>query len=337
MPRTLVLLLYLAALPLAAATPSVATIDLRGLVQAINTQRCRLVDCREAGAFAKTHLRGAIHPGSLSDDQLSLFLPLGPADPVVLVGADARDQGWKAVAQRLDGLGAKGLKRFAAGYAGLDQLRGFMEKGAMQERPAKLPGALKFKGRTYLVHVPAIEAGVKPALLVWCHPASGTPGPEFQFWQQSQLFEKNAILLCPKAWGQGWVPALDERFVHELVAKVMEDHGVDPAKVVFGGHSSGAIFTLSYALRHPDRYRHLVPACGMLQPGTAPKAGENAPPVSLYHSKNDKVFNWQQLEATKKELESQGFDVHLTEDNQGHSIGRKLVERVKEILASLAE
>jgi len=320
------------ALPLFAAdaAPRLTEIDPRDLARALRSQTFTLVDCRGAETFAAGHVQGAID-GSLPAEQLDMFLPLDPEGwTLILYGENAR-----AVAGKLAELG---YARYHT-WKGWRNIRGPEVQGGMDEmRDVGLDDPPTFAGRPYLIHVPeAMPEDADPKLLVWCHPSGGDPRPEFRFWKRSGILGDDTILLAPTAWDPTWAVAADGKWVHRLVARIREEHGIDAARVVFGGHSSGGFFTYLYALRNPEHYAHLVIA-GAFDPTPElayEEAGSDAPAITLYHAENDEVTPWKKMLASKAALEEAGYQVDLVEHDRGHGIGKKLIARMEEILDGL--
>lgn len=175
----------------------------------------------------------------------------------------------------------------------------------------------------------------KPGLLVWCHPAGGDAGPEFRWWRGSGLFGKEWILAAPQSAGRLWSLDADAEFVTKMLREVVKTYNVDHSRIVIGGHSSGAVFTYSFGLKFQRGFSALLPACGLLQ-GEPPAPEGAATPVYIYHSENDKVFAYEKAKAAAASLEEAGYDVTLVTDDQGHSIGPKVVDLMKRVMKDLA-
>ena len=128
------------------------------------------------------------------------------------------------------------------------------------------------------MHVPKKLPDEGRQLLVWCHPGSGQPKPQFDWWRSSKLFRQDTILLCPQAQGRGWNIRHDAPYVDQLIKKVVTDYQIDPSRIILGGHSSGGFFSYQYGLKRQGSFAALLIA-GAFYPGTPPKVhAQRAPP-----------------------------------------------------------
>lgn len=186
-----------------------------------------------------------------------------------------------------------------------------------------------FRGRPYLIQAP--DGVEKPALFVWCHPASGDPRPQFDMWKQSGIFGKQTILLCPKAAGAGWRLKKDGAYVASLIKHVIEAHDVDTSRVAMGGHSSGAIFSFDFGLRNQKLMRHLVCVAGALN-WAPPRARKTSPQVTILHSTNDEVIRFEHGQKALRLLRGRGYQVELIEDSIGHAVGGKAQTAVRKLV-----
>lgn len=237
----------------------------------------------------------------------------------------------------LDGHGPGGLWRDVLG----DRIAATAEAGEKAEGKAKPDGGdqaaargerREIKGRVYYLHVPP-NPGPAPKMLVWLHPSGGDAKPEFDWWKLDKKLTKDTILLAPQSKGRLWNDKQDGAFVTAAIREVMAAHAVDPNRVILGGHSSGGVFAYAYGLRNPGTFAALVPACGYLNERTIPKAKRNAPTIEVYHSPNDTVFPFQEVQGQIAKLKQAGYTVTLHQDKVGHGIGPKLMKLVDTLFA----
>jgi pimeloyl-ACP methyl ester carboxylesterase len=170
-------------------------------------------------------------------------------------------------------------------------------------------------------------------MLIWCHPSSGDPVPEFKSWKSLGVARQGAILVCPQAAGRGWGYGTDAAFIDKLITHLVKNLRVDPERIVIGGHSSGAIFATAYGLRHPDLFHAVIRACGATS--RVPAARANSPMVYVFHSVNDRVFPYKQHgRGGAAGLYAAGYTVELTTDKIQHNIGMNCFNIYMDILKS---
>lgn len=320
----------LALLPAVDRTPN---LDLRRFVNALNSGAI-IIDARGAQLFNAGHIAGAIDH---STNDFQRRLPSDPRTPMVVYcgGSAVNCEMWRPVAAQLREAGYRNVSHFGGGLHEWQQ-RGLPVTQGRQPQPA---GLAYHDGMAYLIKPVDLPADQQPALLVWCHPGSGDPADEFAYLQQSPLFDgrdDRTVLLAPQAASRGWSVERDGPALERLIAHVITEHNIDPSQVVLGGHSSGGFFTYDWGLQHQSTFAALVVAAAYATRDIPRPDRRAAPPIQIYHSRNDQVIAWDRMQHTKQQLERRRYQVSLTEDDQQHNIGPKLLALLERQFTELA-
>ncbi|PCJ56939.1 MAG: hypothetical protein COA79_17530 [Planctomycetota bacterium] len=188
--------------------------------------------------------------------------------------------------------------------------------------------------RKYLLDTPKKE-NIKN-ILIWCHPASGDPKPEFNWIKQSKILDGQTILVCPQASARQWTMKRDEKFILALIKELMKRYKIEKSNILMGGHSSGALFTYDFGLKHQKYFHHLITACGVMRKKPK-KATKDSPKITIYHSIDDLVFPIKLARDSAKILLKFKYKLTFIEDRLKHSIGPKLATALKKGLKEMNE
>lgn len=136
------------------------------------------------------------------------------------------------------------------------------------------------------------------------------------------LKELNAIVVAPDSLDGGWGTEANEKSVMELMDYVIENHNIDPSRVLLTGFSLGGHGTWYLGSRHQDRFTAMIPIAGdpYVQEGT-----EWATPICAIHSRADAVVPIKGTEEyVQKQIAGGNEDIVLVtlEDLPHHQTGK---------------
>jgi predicted peptidase len=169
-------------------------------------------------------------------------------------------------------------------------------------------------GRTvrYSVAVPATMPpdGRRPLVLVLHY--AGTPTrfygrPLLEYLFAPALAPLAAVCIAPESMRGQWHAEDNEAFVMALLDEAIAAYGIDPARVVVGGYSMGAIGTWHFIEHYPERFSAALPVAGY------PSGDFDCPcPVHAFHSDADELFALAPLRQQVATLASRGRPITLT-------------------------
>ena len=151
----------------------------------------------------------------------------------------------------------------------------------------------------------------QPALIFILHYAGqptrfyGRPLLESMF---LPVFRKyNAILVAPESINGQWHTEENESFVMTLIESIQEVYKINPAKIVIGGYSMGALGTFHFLNSYPDIFSAGIALAGF-------PSGEMNPtsPVHLLLSKNDEVFEYKCFIPKYDDAKDKGYKISFS-------------------------
>ena len=169
-------------------------------------------------------------------------------------------------------------------------------------------------GRTvrYTVSVPALAPPDGRRALVLVLHYAGTPTrfygrPLLEYLFAPALAPLAAVCIAPESLRGQWHTEENEAFVIHLLDSAVAAYDVDPARVVIGGYSMGAIGTWHFIEHYPERFSAALPVAGY------PNHVFDCPrPVHAFHSAADELFALAPLRQQIAALAAQGRPVTLT-------------------------
>ncbi|MGE0483806.1 MAG: hypothetical protein AB7Q81_06680 [Gammaproteobacteria bacterium] len=128
------------------------------------------------------------------------------------------------------------------------------------------------------------------------------------------LARLSPILVAPESRGASWAEPANEAFAMGLVDTLCANYPVDPARLVVGGYSLGAIGTWHLVEHYPERFSAAIPVAGL------PNARVTAPvPVYTLATPSDDIFDYAAIERLVDDLRAQGRPVELARvEANGH-------------------
>ncbi|MCB1748316.1 MAG: dienelactone hydrolase family protein [Gammaproteobacteria bacterium] len=122
------------------------------------------------------------------------------------------------------------------------------------------------------------------------------------------------ILVAPESRGASWSEPANEAFAMALLETVAANYAVDPARLVVGGYSLGAMGAWHLIEHYPERFSAAIPVAGL------PNARVTAPvPVYTLATPSDEIFEYAAIERLVETLREHGRDVELVRvEAQGH-------------------
>ena len=169
-------------------------------------------------------------------------------------------------------------------------------------------------GRTvrYSVSVPANAPadGRRPLMLVLHY--AGTPTrfygrPLLEHLFAPALAPLGAVAIAPESMRGQWHAEENEGFVMHLLDEAMVAYDIDPARVVVGGYSMGALGTWHFIEHYPERFSAALPVAGYPSGDI-----ECVCPVHAFHSAADELFALAPLQQQITALAARGRPIILT-------------------------
>jgi phospholipase/carboxylesterase len=132
-------------------------------------------------------------------------------------------------------------------------------------------------------------------------------------------------------------PASFEQALSELDAWLEELRrlpGMAERPLILSGFSQGAIMSLSYALRHPEKVAGVMAFSGyipqpVLDAVPAPAAGSPKPSTFITLGRRDGIFDFSRLEETAQELVARGIQPVVFAHDGAHEIPREAISAAK--------
>ncbi len=128
-----------------------------------------------------------------------------------------------------------------------------------------------------------------------------------------------AIIVAPRAphdaavGGYQWGDVADAEYVVDLaIDRAKKQHSIDEKRIILTGFSQGGYMAFNLGLKHPERYRGVIPIAGNYEPATAHLPLEkpaSLPKVYIMVGDQDRVLESNRKAA--KDLEAAGVKVRL--------------------------
>ena len=168
------------------------------------------------------------------------------------------------------------------------------------------------KPRTFYTFVPEVEGPLPLVLLLH---GSGRTGQVMVDAWAALASREHFIVAAPDAFDSAaWsIQADPPDFLHAVVEQVKAKHPVDESRIYLFGHSAGAEYALILAILDSHHFAATAVHAGVLQPENYRQfahAGRRMP-IAIWVGDRDLFFPLDQVTATKKEFESNGFPFEL--------------------------
>lgn len=179
-------------------------------------------------------------------------------------------------------------------------------------------------GRDGLLYVPESYSPDNPTpLFVALHGAGGAADNWLNYYPRAET--RGMILLAPESRGSSWDLIrlgrfdVDVKFIDRALQYTFDRCRIDPTRILFGGFSDGASYTLSLGVANGDLFSHLVGfSPGLWRPGE-PTVGE--PKIFVSHGLFDGVIPVSASRtSTVPRLQDAGYDVTYEEFEGGHEV-----------------
>lgn len=164
----------------------------------------------------------------------------------------------------------------------------------------------------YTVSVPALTPPDGRRALVLVLHYAGTPTrfygrPLLEFLFAPALAPLAAILIAPESIRGQWHNEENEAYVMHLLDSAVAAYDIDPARVVVGGYSMGAIGSWHFIEHYPERFAAALPVAGY--PNSELVCLR---PVHTFHSAADELFALAPLQERVTALAALGRPITLT-------------------------
>jgi phospholipase/carboxylesterase len=180
-----------------------------------------------------------------------------------------------------------------------------------------------------LLRVPA-DAGRGPLPLVVALHGAGGHAPGMLTLLAEAADRRGVLVLAPQSTRTTWDVIQgqygpDVRVLDEALARVFDEHAVDPAHLAVSGFSDGASYALSLGLTNGDLFTHVI----AWSPGFAsPREDHGHPGFFICHGTRDEVLSIDRCSRRLVPvLRDDGYDVTYEEFDDGHSVPATVVER----------
>jgi predicted peptidase len=122
------------------------------------------------------------------------------------------------------------------------------------------------------------------------------------------VFRKyNAILVAPESINGQWRTEENESFIMTLIESIQEVYNNNPAKIVIGGYSMGALGTFHFLNSYPNIFSAGIALAGF------PSGEMNPPsPVHLLLSQNDEVFDYKRFVPKYDDAKDKGYKISFS-------------------------
>ncbi|MGP8175325.1 MAG: alpha/beta hydrolase family esterase [Terracidiphilus sp.] len=169
------------------------------------------------------------------------------------------------------------------------------------------------KSRTFYTFVPVVEGPLPLVLLLH---GSGRNGQVMIDAWAVLASKEHFIVAAPDAYdSSAWnIKADPPDFLHAVVDQVEAKHAVDRNRIYIFGHSAGAEYALLLAILDSHYFAAVAVHAGALQPDNYrlfTYAGRRMP-IAIWVGDQDLLFPVEQVTATKKEFEANGFPIILS-------------------------
>src|SRR6266568_2457236 len=177
------------------------------------------------------------------------------------------------------------------------------------------------KKRVYYLVVPDQATAEHPAPLLLLLHGSGRNGLSLVEKWKDLATKEGIILVGPDAINsQGWSSPVDgPDFLHDLISDLKSKYSIDSRRMYLFGHSAGATFALYMSLYESEYFAATAIHAGALSHDDGPivERAKRKIPIYIVVGTVDPFFPLTAVRATRDALNSNGFDVQLTEIN-GH-------------------
>jgi predicted peptidase len=122
------------------------------------------------------------------------------------------------------------------------------------------------------------------------------------------VFRKyGAILVAPESINGQWHTEENESFIMALIESIQKTYGTDPARIVLGGYSMGALGTFHFLNNYPNIFCAGIALAGF-------PSGEMNPtsPVHLLLSQNDEVFDYKTFISKYDDLKNKDYKISFS-------------------------
>ena len=161
----------------------------------------------------------------------------------------------------------------------------------------------------FTLSLPDSAAGPDPVPLFLILHYGGQPTPFYGRPLIEMLFGPawkalGGIFVAPETVDGQWHTEANEAFVMQLMQVISDTYPVDPARVVVGGYSMGAIGSWHYITHYPERFSAAVPVAGF------PSGPLNCMvPVYTMATESDEIFDYRTFSERVDELRKNDCDV----------------------------
>jgi predicted esterase len=189
--------------------------------------------------------------------------------------------------------------------------------GSIENKVEKLTFTSGDTKGSYYLFIPE-KAGAGPAPLLLLLHGSGHDGKSLIDPWLGLAKSEGIILVAPSASNpQAWrIPQEGPQYFYDLLEAVRAAHKeVDERRMYVFGHSAGAIHGLDLGLLESEYFAAVAVHAGAVSPEVAPLAPRAARkiPMAIWVGTEDALFPPTVVRRTRDLLQSNGFDVQLTE------------------------
>jgi poly(3-hydroxybutyrate) depolymerase len=173
----------------------------------------------------------------------------------------------------------------------------------------------QFAGKTRTVYSVIPQADGAMPLVILLH-GSGRNGEIMASLWKDLAVREGFMVAAPTAYDPAtWTSANDSpEFFRELVEQVKSRHAVDESRIYLFGHSAGAAYALFLTVVDSDVFAATAIHAGALQtdPNGLFEQAERKAPVAIWVGDRDPNFPVDQVMATKKIFEANGYTVQVS-------------------------
>ncbi|MBC8181057.1 dienelactone hydrolase family protein [candidate division KSB1 bacterium] len=121
-----------------------------------------------------------------------------------------------------------------------------------------------------------------------------------------------AIMVAPVSPVNGsWANYTSETMVMALIDSIKLKYRIDNTRIAVTGFSMGGIGTWYFAARQPGVFSAAIPVSGMPPQNTLEDISESRIPIYVIHSKDDEIFDYNDVKEVVTNLQSRGMDIEL--------------------------
>lgn len=123
------------------------------------------------------------------------------------------------------------------------------------------------------------------------------------------LEDLEAIIVAPDCPSMGWINAVSESAVLELILLLMEEYNIDSDRTVLLGYSLGGSGTWHMAARHPDLFSAAIPISAPAD--TSITSTIKDVPLYIIHGGQDELFPASEVKLLCEKQKSGGAEIEL--------------------------